>query len=138
MQPHVYGRPSPFTTLKLHADRLEGVNAISGYTADSVTVNGIVWRRSVIVPHRGEVVPWPCPDVPDLRPEHFDTIAALEPELVVFGSGMVLRFPPPAALRALMMRRVGVESMDTRAACRTYNILVGEGRRVVAAMRLAP
>ena len=122
--------------MKLHADRLDGVNAISGYTQDTVTINGETWRGSVIVPHQGEVLPWVCPAVPDLQPEHFDTVARLDPELVVFGSGPVLRFPPPAALRALMARRVGVESMDTSAACRTYNILVGEGRRVVAALWL--
>jgi uncharacterized protein len=123
--------------LKLHADRFDGVNAISGYTQHSVTINGALWRTSVIVPHRGEVLPWPRPAaVPDLLPEHFAAVAALDPELVVFGSGAALRFPPAAALRALMARRIGVESMDTAAACRTYNILVGEGRRVVAALWL--
>ena len=58
------------------------------------------------------------------------------PELVVFGSGARLRFAPPALLRGLMARRIGVETMDTAAACRTYNILAGEGRRVVAALLL--
>lgn len=122
--------------MKLHADRLDGVNAISGYTPDSVTINGSVWRSSVIVPHRGTVSAWDCPDVQALQAGHFEAVAALDPELVVFGSGAVLRFPPPAALQALMQRRIGVETMDTRAACRTYNILVGEGRRVVAALCL--
>jgi uncharacterized protein len=122
--------------VKLHADRLDDVNAISGYTPDSVTINGTVWRSSVIVPHRGAISAWACPDIPALQAEHFGPIAALDPELVVFGSGAVLRFPPAAALQALMARRIGVETMDTRAACRTYNILVGEGRRVVAALCL--
>jgi uncharacterized protein len=123
--------------LKLHADRFDGVNAISGYTQHSVTINGALWRSSAIVPHRGDVLPWPHPAaVQDLLPEHFAAVAALEPELVVFGSGAVLRFPPAAALRTLMARRIGVEAMDTAAACRTYNILVGEGRRVVAALWL--
>ena len=62
--------------------------------------------------------------------------AAEPPELVVFGSGTRLRFAPPALLRGLMARRIGVETMDTAAACRTYNILAGEGRRVVAALLL--
>lgn len=112
------------------------MNAISGYTQESVTINGKVWRSSVIVPHRGDVAAWPSPAVQDLRPEHFDAAMALEPELVLFGSGPALRFPPAAALRVLMARRIGVESMDTSAACRTYNILVGEGRRVVAMLWL--
>ena len=58
------------------------------------------------------------------------------PELVVFGSGSKLRFAPPALLRGLMARRIGVETMDTQAACRTYNILASEGRNVVAALIL--
>ena len=61
---------------------------------------------------------------------------ALAPELVVFGSGARLRFPPPAWLQPLMARRIGVETMDTAAACRTYNVLAAEGRAVVAALLL--
>ena len=53
---------------------------------------------------------------------------------MIFGSGTRLRFPPPAFLRALMEKRIGIETMDTLAACRTYNILAGEGRRVIAAL----
>jgi uncharacterized protein len=56
----------------------------------------------------------------------------------VFGSGPSLKFAPPALMRALMQRRIGVETMDTPAACRTYNILVGEGRQVVAALLVHP
>ena len=107
--------------MKLHADHLEGLNAISGYTPESVTINGTTWRGSVIVPCRGDVSAWACPEPGNLQPEHFEQIAALAPELVIFGSGPVLRFPPAAALRALMARRIGVESMDTRAACRTWS-----------------
>ena len=61
---------------------------------------------------------------------------ALAPELVIFGSGQRLRFVAPALLRPLIERRVGVETMDTAAACRTYNVLASEGRAVVAALLL--
>jgi uncharacterized protein len=60
----------------------------------------------------------------------------MDPELVIFGSGERIRFPKPQWLQTLYARRVGVETMDTHAACRTYNFLAGEGRRVVAALLL--
>ena len=65
---------------------------------------------------------------------HFEEIASLRPELVIFGSGSRLRFVPPAFFSGLMSLRIGVETMDTLAACRTYNILAGEGRHVIAAL----
>jgi uncharacterized protein len=61
-------------------------------------------------------------------------LLACKPELIVFGSGNKLRFAPPALMRSLMAARIGVETMDTLAACRTYNILAGEGRHVLAAL----
>jgi len=61
-------------------------------------------------------------------------LARLQPELVVFGSGLRLRFPRPQWLEGLYAQRIGVETMDTQAACRTFNFLVGEGRQVVAAL----
>ena len=63
-------------------------------------------------------------------------LAELDPELVIFGSGVRLRFPRPEWLLDLMARRIGVETMDTAAACRTYNILAGEGRNVIVALLL--
>jgi len=69
-------------------------------------------------------------------PSHFDRVAELDADLVIFGSGERLRFPNPALLQALYAKRIGVETMDTHAACRTYNFLASEGRRVVAALLL--
>jgi uncharacterized protein len=123
--------------LKLHADRLEGVNAISSVTPQAVSVNGVARTRNVLVPWQGEVVEWAPSGFEQLSAEHFERIAALGPELVIFGSGARLRFPPAALIRPLIERRIGIETMDTAAACRTYNILVGEGRSVVAALLVA-
>lgn len=80
---------------------------------------------------------WPVTAFEALALEHFALIAALQPELVVFGTGPRLRFPRPEWVRPLLDARIGIESMDTRAACRTYNVLMSEGRRVAAAV-LAP
>jgi uncharacterized protein len=120
--------------MKLQADRAEGVNLITAYTADSVSVNGIAHMESILVPPMGDPVLWHVGTLDDLTEAHFARILENKPELVVFGSGRRLKFPPPALLRPLMAARIGVETMDTAAACRTYNILVGEGRRVMAAL----
>ena len=69
-----------------------------------------------------------------LDESHFTALVALSPELVIFGSGHLIRFVRPALLHALIDRRIGVETMDTAAACRTYNVLLAEGRSVLAAL----
>jgi uncharacterized protein len=120
--------------MKLQADRMEGLNAISRHGADGVIVNGTEYRRSVIVPWRGAVTPWEVDAFETLGETHFETLAALAPELVIFGSGARLRFPNPRLLKPLMNRRIGFEAMDVPAACRTYNVLLAEGRAVIAAL----
>jgi uncharacterized protein len=120
--------------VKLQAERIEGTNAIARHGPDGVIVNGREHRRSVVVPWQGQVTDWPVDRFEALAAAHFEAIAALKPELVIFGSGPRLRFPKPALLRPLIDARVGVETMDTPAACRTYNVLLAEGRSVVAAL----
>ncbi|NRT55912.1 Mth938-like domain-containing protein [Sphaerotilus uruguayifluvii] len=124
--------------MKLQPDRLDGVNAIFSTATDAVSVNNQTaleqWRSSVIVPWRGAVRAWPRSRVEDLQREDFDALLALEPELVIFGSGRTLRFVHPSITRGLIEARIGIECMDTAAACRTYNVLVSEGRRAVAAL----
>jgi len=124
--------------MKMQADRVEAPNAISRHGPHGVLVNGVEHRRSVIVPWRGDVVAWNVADFDTLTEADFERLAALNPELVVFGSGARLRFPKPALMRALMARRIGLETMDTPAACRTYNVLLAEGRSVVAALLFEP
>jgi uncharacterized protein len=120
--------------MKMRADRIEGHNAIARHGRDGVLVNGLEHTESVIVPWRGDVVAWPVASFERLGADDFARIAALKPELVVFGSGARLRFPAPAVLRPLIDAGIGVETMDTAAACRTYNVLLAEGRSVVAAL----
>ncbi len=122
--------------MKLHADRAEGVNIISARTTESVSVNGETFQRSIIVPSTGKVQIWEAHTLSDLTEAHFAQIAQARPEVVVFGSGATLRFVSPVLLRPLIEARIGIETMDTAAACRTYNILVGEGRRAMAALLL--
>jgi len=120
--------------MKMRADRIEGQNAIARHGPEGVVVNGVEHTESVIVPWRGEVLSWLAESFETLAADHFARIAALRPELVIFGSGARLRFPAPALLRPLIDAGIGVETMDTAAACRTYNVLLAEGRSVVAGL----
>jgi uncharacterized protein len=120
--------------MKLQADRIEGQNAIARHGPGGVLVNGVEYHDSVIVPWRGTVRPWAVTDFANLEEAHFASLLELAPELVIFGSGQRIRFPHPSLTRALMARRIGLETMDTAAACRTYNVLLAEDRSVVAAL----
>jgi uncharacterized protein len=120
--------------VKLQADRIEGTNAIARHSADGVIVNGVEHRSSVVVPSQGEVKAWSVDRFEALTEANFKALAELKPELVIFGSGARIRFPKPALLRPLIEARIGIETMDTPAACRTYNVLLAEGRSVVAAL----
>ncbi len=120
--------------MKLHADRIDGRNAISRHSLSGVIVNGQAYTHSLIVPSDGEVLAWPVDRFESLDAGHFEMLGAYRPQLVVFGSGSRLRFPAPRLLAGLMKARIGIETMDTAAACRTYNVLLSEGRAVVAAL----
>lgn len=119
--------------MKLTADRYD-VPVITAYGTDWVAVDGQRHTGSLIVHAAGSVQPWSCSRYEALASEHFAPLADAGAELVIFGSGSRLRFARPEWLTALYARRIGVETMDTAAACRTYNILAGEGRRVVVAL----
>ena len=122
--------------MKFQPDSLKGVTTIARHDGGSVWVGNQSYRGSVIVPWSGPVRAWHPADFSALTQAHFDELLQLQPELVIFGSGSKLRFPPPALLSGLIAQRIGVESMDSAAACRTYNVLVSEGRTVVAALLL--
>jgi len=120
--------------MKFQPDTLNGTNVITRQEAGRVWVGNAAFARAVLVPWAGAVLDWEAAAFEALGPLHFERIVALSPEVVIFGSGSRLRFPPPAWLQALYARRIGVETMDTPAACRTYNVLASEGRLVVAAL----
>ena len=125
--------------MKLQPDRLD-VQAILGYGPGWVGLgsNGVAEKveHSIVIGSRGEKFDWHCARFEDLGAAHFALLESLGAELVIFGSGARIRFPQPQWLAPLMARRIGLETMDTQAACRTYNILAGEGRNVVAALLL--
>ena len=119
--------------MKLQPDKPD-VQTLTAHGPGWVAINNERVEHSVVLGSRGERFVWDCASFDDLGPEHFAQLADLGAETVIFGSGTRIRFPPPAWLRPLIDRRIGLETMDTAAACRTYNILAAEGRHVLAAL----
>jgi uncharacterized protein len=120
--------------LKLHQEPRPALNTVTGYGADYVDVNLVRHASSIILLPDAPVTPWPVTAFDALTPEHFELLAEAAPEVLVFGSGQRLRFVHPRLTAALSARRIGIETMDFQAACRTYNILMSEGRKVAAAL----
>jgi len=119
--------------MKLQPDKSD-VQTLTAHGPGWVAINNEKVEDSVVVGARGERFAWDCQRFEQLEARHFEQLAALGAEMIIFGSGARIRFPQPAWLRTLMAQRTGVETMDTAAACRTYNILAAEGRHVVAAL----
>ena len=112
------------------------VQSNSAYGPDWISVGNEKISTSVVICSRGERFNWACNRFTDLGAEHFAQLAALDTELVIFGSGNRIRFPHGPWLQPLIDKQIGIETMDTQAACRTYNILAGEGRSVAVALLL--
>ena len=119
--------------MKFQPDKPD-VQSISGYGPGWLSILGEKITSSVVVGSRGQRIEWACQNFDDLTAAHFAVLAGQGPELVIFGSGERIRFPKPPWLAPLYARRIGIETMDTHAACRTYNILAGEGRDVLLAV----
>jgi uncharacterized protein len=122
--------------LKLHLAGASGLNSFNGYGAGFVVVNGTRYERSVVVLPDRIIPDWSAASFGALAPADFAPLAGLPLEIVLLGTGATLRFPRPEVIRPLIDARIGVEVMDVAAACRTYNILVGEARKVAAALIL--
>jgi uncharacterized protein len=119
--------------MKLHPDTISAPT-ISGYGVGWIGFGSERVHTSTVIDSSGQRFDWHCDAFEQLGEDHFAKLAKLGGELIIFGSGQRLRFPQAAWLKTLIERRVGVETMDTQAACRTYNILAAEGRKVVAAL----
>jgi len=120
--------------LKLHLDPATAKNAITGYGEGYVMVNGQRFERSLVVLPDRILLDWPPNRFDDLAPEHLAALVGLDREIILLGTGARLRFPRPEIMQSLTRSGVGVEVMDVQAACRTYNILLAEDRRVAAAL----
>lgn len=122
--------------MKLHQTPEAGLQLFSGYGTGYVSVNHVRHEKGVVVTPQS-VAEWLVAGFEALSAADFAFIGELKPEIVVLGTGASQRFPRLELARALAATGVGVEVMDTRAACRTYNILASEGRKVAAAVLIA-
>jgi uncharacterized protein len=122
--------------MQLHLERPDYTYFLRGADGASVLVNERTLRRSCFVSPETLVEDWPWTDAATLPPEALEPVLALQPELVVLGTGARQAFPPAATMAAALRRGIGLEAMTNDAAARTYSVLAGEGRRVVAAFLL--
>lgn len=120
--------------MKLHPSVTVGLNAITAYDAEHIAVNGRRMTRSFLLTPHQLIENWPPDSFDRLTEADIGLVAELGCPIVLLGTGSRQYFPHPALLRGLIEKRVGVEIMDSAAACRTFNILMAEGRDVAAAL----
>ena len=120
--------------MKLHNTINQKYQTVTAYDEHSVEINAITFNHSLLVLPESAPVVWPVRSFAELTEQDFQTIAALKPDVVILGTGNKQRFAHPKLTASLINQRIGVECMDSQAACRTYNILMTEGRKVALAL----
>ncbi len=120
--------------MKFAQDSQEEGYVITAYDENTVSINGKPFSQSLIVANAELNENWGMATIEQLASTHIDEILSLNPELILIGTGNKLIFPAVEIYSAIIQRGIGVDFMDTRAACRTYNILISEGRGVVAGL----
>jgi uncharacterized protein len=118
--------------MQLNLERPDYTWTLRGAEGDHAVVNDRILRRSFVVAPEALVEDWNVTDARAMQPSDLEPLFALDPELVVLGTGPTQVFPPSAVMAACLTRRLGIEVMSNDAAARTYSVLAGEGRRVVA------
>ena len=120
--------------MKLHSTPTQQYQTITAYEKDSVEINAITYAYSLIVLPETKPQQWSATSFEQLSDADFAQIEATAPDVVILGTGNKQRFVHPRLTATLASKRVGVECMDNQAACRTYNILMAEGRKVALAL----
>ncbi len=120
--------------MKLHLTQAEGNNLITGFDTGKVSVNAQDYNASLIVQAKHLQTDWPISHFDQLTENAFEQLAESKPEVVILGTGSKHRFAHPKLSKILSEQNIPVECMTTDAACRTYNILMSEGRDVLAAL----
>ncbi|MBP6367628.1 MAG: Mth938-like domain-containing protein [Nitrosomonas sp.] len=120
--------------MKLHLANFAHQNIFTGYGDGYVLINQIRHEKSLIIFPDQLLENWPVTSIAQLEMQHFDSLIQRTPEILILGTGSHHQFPDHSLLSQLTKKNIGIEIMDTKACCRTYNILVEEGRRVAAAV----
>jgi uncharacterized protein len=122
--------------MKLQHAKTDDLNTFTAYGEGYVSVNGRRYEHNIAVLPDRLIPAWTQADFDALTVADFELLATLDAEIVLLGTGNRLRFPRPELLRPLVQVQKGLEVMDVQAACRTYNILLGEGRKVAVGLLL--
>jgi uncharacterized protein len=117
--------------MKLQPDRVDTLS-VTSHGPGWFAINGERFSQSLLISSFGHKIKWPCESLSDLKQSHFDLVLELPVEIVLFGCGSKHHHINPHFFQTLISRRIGLESMDTVAACRTFNILASEHRNVAA------
>jgi len=123
--------------MKLQLDNTGGLNTFTAYGEGYVSVNGVRHDCNLAVLPDRLLPNWTQATFETLCVADLELLASLDADIVLLGTGKQLRFPSPDLLRPLVRAQKGLEVMDVAAACRTYNILMGEGRKVAVGLLLA-
>lgn len=124
------------STMHFAQDHNTGNYVIRGYADGEIRINDSTYRESLIISAAELTTDWPPETMADLQPEHFDALLERRPEILVLGTGSRLTFPPAAIIHRIEAAGIGLEVMDTAAACRTFSVLTSEDRNVVAALMM--
>ena len=122
--------------MKFHLANATG-NTVTGLGAGWVRIGATEYRANLVLLPDAIIADWAPGGFDGLTEADFAQLAAAKPDVALLGTGATLRFPPPRLTRALVEAGIGLEVMDTAAACRTYNILAAEGRKVAAGLLIA-
>jgi uncharacterized protein len=120
--------------MKLHLAATGDQNQFTAYGNGYVAVNNQRYERSLVVTPQLIHDAWSVTSIDSMSADALNFLLTLKPEILLLGTGATHRFPVPAFMREFARAQIGVESMDTAAACRTFNILMAEGRNVIAAI----
>lgn len=124
--------------MKLHLQSGNELNLIKAYTTAGIVIGDAVFDSSLMLTPNRIIPEWSPREVTALAETDFVAMRELRPEVVLLGTGSRMAFPSAAITQPLLGESIGLEVMDTQAACRTYNILAGEGRNVLAALIIEP
>lgn len=107
---------------------------IQSYSPGEIKINGQLFTHNLIISPTELIDPWRCESIENITADDLKIILPLNPEVVLLGTGSRLQFPDPKFLSIFLEQKIGIEVMDTGAACRTFNVLISEGRNAVAAL----
>jgi uncharacterized protein len=122
--------------MKLHATPTAHYQTITAYDEKIIKVNNVPFSHSFFVLPQTPPKTWAVADFKELEDAHFEDLIKQQPDLIIVGTGMQQLFIAPKLIQGLMKKNIGVECMNNHAACRTYNILMAEGRHVALALIL--